>query len=132
MSLAPAGATAHRIGGELSGDVRLTTADGVVVDDIIMDDERDVQQLHGACRVDGGCLVASAQTAMCVDEQPRSDQLAARGHSRQRLPELPVLCGDSTRPVPCVREHLHESVLERERDLVEWSDRISHCAPLPL
>ena len=103
------GSEEHGLGGELTGDVHLSSPDGVVVDDIIVDDQADVQQLHRAGGVRRGLRCRASQALMGIDEQAGPDHLSAQRHPRQRFPELFVLLGADSRASPSSGEDFDEA-----------------------
>src|SRR5699024_10023852 len=81
----------QRTRGEGAGDVEATTAHRIAVDDVIVDDQRCVQQFQCGGDLVGGISILPAQRRVHGVEEGGADTLTAGGGVRERGPELAVI-----------------------------------------
>jgi hypothetical protein len=74
-----------------SGDVRTTPAGEVAVDDIVVHDERRVQQFKGGTDIRGGLDVGSAEGLVRRHDHTRPEALTPGGVGLESLPQGDVL-----------------------------------------
>ncbi len=80
-----------RLGAERPADVEPAAPHVVTVDDVVVDDERGVQQLHRGADLDRGRSARAAQRVVGRDHECRPEPLAALGGGAEGLPEPGVL-----------------------------------------
>ena len=82
-----------------AGDVRHAPSSEVVVDHVVVHDERRVQQLECGTDVRGGLEVGTAEALVSRHDHPRPEPLAADRVLLERLPQLHVLRTEGRRTV---------------------------------